>query len=118
MQLILTVLLQRYLGVCSLQQAGGLPTLPRVLQKEGREMKQPTGNFADAVRRAWSNPERVADVGIKEMWSHVEEQDHDDQVEMAKRIGVIARKTADKDPEAFVEGYPTRMNEFTVKQTR
>ncbi len=76
-------------------------------------MKQPSTLFAHKVRLVWGNPERVADVGIDETFRHddVFGFDHDDQVSNAKRIGVLAGKTAEKGPEAFVEGFTKFLNQ-------
>lgn len=68
---------------------------------------QLSAEFADDVKKAWGNPERVADVGIGETFAHEDKigLDHDDQVENAKRIGILAGKTASQNPEAFIEGF-------------
>lgn len=75
-------------------------------------MKQPTACFLENVHSTWGNPSRVADAGLNEIWNHTAELDHDDQVECAKRIGIIAGTTAEKGPEAFIEAYTAYIKEF------
>ncbi len=76
-------------------------------------MTEPRKDFAEKVRQAWGNPERVAAVGIIETFNHEDrfDFDRDDQLRNATRIGVIAGKTADKRPEDFIESFTALLNE-------
>lgn len=76
-------------------------------------MNVPTQTFVEEVRSVWGKPNKVADAGIGETFRHpnVFGFDHDDQVDNAKRIGILVGKTAEKGSEAFIEAYTAFLNE-------
>jgi hypothetical protein len=91
-----------------LENAGGLTQGYKII------MREPTKGFAEKVEKGWGNPVRVAEVGIDEMFNHETGLfgfNHEDQVEMATRIGVMAGQTAEKRPNAFIEAYTAYLNE-------
>lgn len=64
-----------------------------------------SNDFADKIRLAWGNTEKVARIGIIETFNHDNFDFDRDSVGNAIRIGVLAGRTADKNPEAFIEGF-------------
>jgi hypothetical protein len=76
-------------------------------------MLQPSEGFSDRVRVAWGNPEAVANIGIDETFKHEDHfgLDHDDQVNTATLIGIMAGQTAEKSPEEFIQAFTAYLNE-------
>lgn len=62
-----------------------------------------TDAFKEEVMRVWGNVFLVAEAGLNETFRQPNHfgLDHDDQVDNAKRIGVIAGMTHEINPEAF-----------------
>lgn len=62
-----------------------------------------TQAFKDEVYRVWGNVFLVAEAGLNETFRQPNHfsLDHDDQIDNAKRIGVIAGMTHEINPEAF-----------------
>ena len=76
-------------------------------------MAELSSDFTKKIKDAWGNPEKVADIGFDETFNHenVLGLDYDDEVRNAKRVGMLAGLTADKGPDAFIEGYTAFLNE-------
>lgn len=68
---------------------------------------QVSDRFIQRVRDVWGDPEKVAQAGINETFEHEDcfGLDHDDQVDNAMRIGVLAGLTANQTPQTFIDGF-------------
>lgn len=75
-------------------------------------MREPTQIFVEEVQRRWGDPVRVAEAGLDETFRHEDAfgQDHDDQVNNAVRIGIMAGETISRGPQAFVDAFVTLLN--------
>ena len=62
--------------------------------------------FLELVRKAWGNPHKVADVAFGELFRHdLFDMDLDDQVRLAKEVGVLAGEMKGTSPEEFVSAF-------------
>ena len=66
-----------------------------------------TDTFKDNVKQAWGDPLRVARIAFDELFRHEDmiDLDHDDQVNYAVRIGVLAGEHKDSDPGTFIQQF-------------
>ena len=68
---------------------------------------EPTQIFCDEVRSKWGNPYSVAEAALNELFRHGDDicLDHDDQVDFAKKVGVLAGVMKDNTPDEFIAAF-------------
>lgn len=65
-----------------------------------------TTTFYEQVREAWGNPRKVADAAFNELFRHDDiGLDHDDQVDYAKKIGLLAGLMKERSLNEFIAAF-------------
>lgn len=74
-------------------------------------MLKPTEAFLKEVRQSWGSPAKVADAALSELFRHGDEVslDYDDQVDYAKRVGVLAGVMKDSTSDEFIAAFTERV---------
>lgn len=66
-----------------------------------------SGIYAEQLAASWGDPEKVVNAAINEAFRAGAELDHDDQVSLAKKVGILAGAThaLGTTPEAFTQQF-------------